>query len=302
MTNTSYADAVRSRGDGRQSPPIRDTNAHLQSAPTGAPLPSASNHTPDADAAMETATIAPDLTAQRQSPNPSINLTKPEVGESLPLGYARNYAGFLIKTNKRWVHVSEELVAAEVRFLQDHLLVASFIGGRPSSAGFSTWLSLLNSEIKVGSMSYSGDLGWGFTCLKASNQIAAKQALVLTPCRIGSFLCVFQQWTLHFKPSSSRGMLIPTWITPKKLPLQFFGVAQEIIVSLGKVLGKDAQNSYFKDPHFCVALDTSSEWETELEIEDRTTCKLIPILVDYSNLPIRCRYCCALSHQIKDCP
>ena len=133
MTNTSYADAVRSRGDGRQSLPIHDADAHLQSAPTGAPSPSANNHTPDADVAMEIATTAPDLTAQRQLPNPSINLTKPEEGESLLPGYARNYAGFLIKTNKTRVHVSEELVATEVRFLQDHLLIASFIGGQPSS-------------------------------------------------------------------------------------------------------------------------------------------------------------------------
>lgn len=144
---------------------------------------------------------------------------------------------------------------------------------------------MLNLEIKGGSISYSRDLGWGFTCLKASNQEVARQALVLTPCRIGSFLYVFQQWTPLFDPSSSHGMLIPTWITLKKLPLQFFGVAQEIAASLGKVLGKDSQNCYFKDPRFCIALHTSLGWETELEIEDRVTGKLISILVDYANLP-----------------
>lgn len=96
-------------------------------------------------------------------------------------------------------------------------------------------------------------------------------------------------------------MLIPTWITLKKLPLHFFGVAQEIAASLGKVLGKDAQNTYFKDPKFCIALDTSVGWKTELEIEDRLTGKLIPILVDYANLPIRCRYCNDLNHQSNAC-
>ena len=57
----------------------------------------------------------------------------------------------------------------------------------------------------------------------------------------------------------------------KKLPLQFFGIAQDIAATLGKVLGKDTQNYYFKDPRFCIALDSSLGWETELEIEDRIT-------------------------------
>lgn len=55
-------------------------------------------------------------------------------------------------------------------------------------------------------------------------------------------------------------------------------------------------------PRFCIALDTSSSWETEIEIEDHPSGKLIPILVDYANLPIRCRYCSDLNHQISSCP
>ena len=159
---------------------------------------------------MEIASIASSLTSQVQKLVPYINPTKPSEGESLPKEYAWNYAGFLIKMNKKRIHVSEELVAAEERFLQDHLIVASFIGGRPSPSGFTTWLSKLNLEISRSSISYSGDLRWGFACLKASNQDVARQALVLTPYYIGSFLCVFQQWTPLFDPSSSRRMLIPT--------------------------------------------------------------------------------------------
>ena len=299
--NTSYADAVRARGEARQSPPRGNTDAPHLIAPVDAMPIRSGDRNPDAAATNSTST-ASCLTSQGQELAPNINPTKPEVGESLPAGYARNYAGFLIQTRRRRIHVSEDLVAAEERFLQDHLIVASFIGGRPSAAGFKTWLTQLNSQITGGSISYSGDLGWDFTCLKASSQDVARQTLVLTPCRLGSFLCIFQQWTPLFDPSSSRGMFIPTWITLKKLPLQFFGVAHEIAASLGKVLGKDSQNCHFKDPRFCIALDTSKGWETELEIEDRLSGKLITILVDYTNLPIRCRYCHDLNHQVRDCP
>ena len=295
--NTSYVDAVRAGGDGRLPPLPHNEGVHPLIAATieqalTTVVPAPTSNAMDTEEASTTSS----LSAQPQALALGINPTKPSLGESLPDGYARNYAGFLIKTNRRRIHVSEELVAAEERFLQDHLIVVSFIGAQPSSSGFSTWLANLNAVISGGTISYSGDLGRGFSCLKASNQSAARQALVLTPCHLDSFLSVFQQWTPLFEPSSSRGMLIPTWITLKKLPLQFFGVAQEIAASLGKVLGRDAQNSYFKDPRFCIALDTSTGWETELEIEDRVTGKLIPIIVDYANLPIRCRYCQALDH------
>ena len=301
--NTSYADAIRLRGEGRQSPPSCNANRHPLTAPIGAPTLISRDQTKGSNVAnMETALMASSLTSQIQKLVPSINPTKPSEGESLLEGYARNYTGFLIKTNKKRIPIFEELVATEERFLQDHPIVASFIGGRPSPFGFTTWLSKLNLEISGSSISYNGDLGWGFTCLKDSNQNVARQALVLTPCRIGSFLCIFQQWTPLFDPSSSRGMLIPTWITLKKLPLQFFGVAQEIVASLGKVLEKDAQNYYFKDPRFCIALDTSLGWKSELEIKDRFIGKLIPILVDYTNLPICCRYCNDFNHQTRACP
>ena len=77
---------------------------------------------------VEAAPIATNHKPQLPGPSQGINPTEPSEGESLPEGYARNYASFLIKM--------EELVAAEERFLQDHLVVASFIGGRPSTAGF----------------------------------------------------------------------------------------------------------------------------------------------------------------------
>ena len=209
---TSYADSVKAGSKGRQSSPTSDVAAPPNAQPPGVH----SNDSSTVDTIMSLPTEQP--LEQSGQLGPRINPTKLGEGESLPDGYAKNYAGFLIKTTRKRVHVSEELVVAEVRFLQDHMIVASFVGRRPSSAGFDLWLSKLNAGISGGSLSLSGDLGWGFTCLKASSQLAARQALLLIPCRIDSFLCIFQQWTPNFDPSSSKGMLIPTWITLKNSP------------------------------------------------------------------------------------
>lgn len=130
---------------------------------------------------MELDSTASGLSSQIQQLSSQINLTSPSEGELLPEGFARNYAGFLIKTRKKRIHVTEELVAAEERYLKDHLIVASFIGGRPSPSGFTTWLAKLNADVHGGTLAHSGDLGHGFYCLKASNQEVARQALVLTP-------------------------------------------------------------------------------------------------------------------------
>ena len=185
--NTNYADAVCARSKSRQSPPASIAIQRPLPAAIKVPTSEAGDQTQGSNGvAMETESNTSNLTTQGQGLTLGINLTKPSEGESLPEGYSCNYAGFLIKTRKKRIHVSEELVAAEERFLQDHLIVASFIEGRPSPASFNTWLANLNIAITGGTISHSGDLGWGFTCLKASSQDVARQALVLTPCRIGS--------------------------------------------------------------------------------------------------------------------
>ena len=120
-------------GGERQSSPPREVITGLPDSMVVEPIPAASGQHQAGNAVDgETVSNTSSHTTQRLSLFSQINPTKPSVGESLPDGFARNYAGSLIKTNKKRIHVSEELVAAEERFLQDHLLVASFIGGRPS--------------------------------------------------------------------------------------------------------------------------------------------------------------------------
>lgn len=153
--NISYADVVRARGDGRNSPPILNAEMAPPIAPPTATTPSSrdqSRVTPATAMELETAPTTTTFTPPFQRPAQGINPTKPSQGESLPDGFARNYVGFLIKTNKKRIHVSKDLVTAEERYLQDHLVVASFIGGCPNSASLNSWLSKINSAISGGSV------------------------------------------------------------------------------------------------------------------------------------------------------
>nr|PNR62206.1 hypothetical protein PHYPA_000630 [Physcomitrium patens] len=130
-------------------------------------------------------------------------------------------------------------------------MVATFVGGKLTPPLFAKWLSTLNASLGGGSVMASDDSGKGFF-----------------------------QWTATFDSTTHKGMLVPTWITLKKLPVQFTYVASTIASSLGKVLAADA----------------------ELEIEDHINQRLITILVDYTHLPIRCRLYLTVSYKIRDCP
>lgn len=124
-----------------------------------------------------------------QSDGWTLNPTKLKAGGSLPKGLTYNYAGFLIKQTKRHIQMAVEVVAAEERFLADHLVIANFISSTLTPPTFATWLSDLNVEIGGGRVVSSDNAGQGFLCLKAPSKAAAWKILVLTPYRSHGFMC-----------------------------------------------------------------------------------------------------------------
>nr|PNR32341.1 hypothetical protein PHYPA_026467 [Physcomitrium patens] len=194
-------------------------------------------------------------------------------------GLTYNYAGFLIKQTKRHIQMAVEVVAAEERFLADHLVIANFISSTLTPPTFATWLSDLNVEIGGGRVVSSDNAGQGFLCLKAPSKAAAWKILVLTPYRSHGFMC-FSTVDTKIRPLHSL-----SWITLKRPPWQHACVPSEIASNLGIVLARNESKSIIPGPHFCVALDTSNGWKTEIEIEDRIMHNLT-ILVDYAHLPI----------------
>lgn len=66
-------------------------------------------------------------------------------------------------------------------------------------------------------------------------------------------------------------MKLPTWITLKHVPEEFFAVADEIAGGIGEVIGVDDANDQAQDPRFCVALDSSKGWEPSVQVTNETT-------------------------------
>lgn len=111
-----------------------------------------------------------------------------------------------------------------------------------------------------------------------------------------------QTWVPNFNPVKPRVMKIPTWITLRRVPDEFQCVAKQIAEGIGEVLGGDKQNSTLHDQRFCVALPAGNGWVTSVEVINDTTGEQSSIIIDYANLPIRCRFCFDTAHKAKDCP
>ncbi|KAG0556684.1 hypothetical protein KC19_11G071700, partial [Ceratodon purpureus] len=192
-----------------------------------------------------------------------IHPTQAVDGETLPEGYSRSYGGFLLRNNPRIV----PLIQCQV-------------------GGF---------------VSIGRNLGRGFFQLRTKDSGTVQKLLTLTPFKSRWGNCVMQNWVPNFNPANPRGLKIPTWVTLRRVPDEFQCVARQIAEGLGEVLGGDRKNSILEDQRFCIALPAGDGWATTVEVVNDATGEQSSIIVDYTNLPIRCRFCLDTEHKAKDC-
>lgn len=111
-----------------------------------------------------------------------------------------------------------------------------------------------------------------------------------------------QNWTPNFDLSNPKGILVPTWVTLRRVPDEFQSVVRQIAQGLEEVLGGDRNNSTMDDQRFYLALPAGDGWEPTVTVTNASTRASSTIIIDYINLPIRCRFCLETDHRVKDCP
>lgn len=254
LTGTSYADKLRR---------VRHLGDSLLEEDNG-------------DTTSMMASIYSDRQPSRNVPHP----VKAAPGETLPEGFSRNYAGFLLRDMKREIKVDQNVVKEEMEFYSQFVVIANFIGGKPNEQALHQWLVPLQSQVK-GALSLGRQLGRGFFSIKTASADVVRNLLLLTPYHSPYGLCIFQRWIPSFDPSAdfgSRsldghmlGMKIPTWVTLRHLPDEFRGVANQIAAGLGELLGEDLHNNDHSDPRFCVALNSGLGWEPSVLVNNDYT-------------------------------
>jgi hypothetical protein len=97
-------------------------------------------------------------------------------------------------------------------------------------------------KLEVGVVALGRSLGQGFFILRAQETKLVQAMLLLIPWRSRYGMCIFQRWMPGFDPYVERkgnqsvapsGMKIPTWITLRKVPEEFIGVAEQIAQNIG---------------------------------------------------------------------
>ena len=129
------------------------------------------------------------------------------------------------------------------------------------------WLAVLQQRIS-GSLVLGQNFKKGFFLLKAGDLETSRHLLLLAPYRAEEGLCIFQRWFAGFDPTTektihtnslrwSHSMKIPTWITLKQVLVEFMGVIQEIVASIGDIIGSDL-TSTSKEPRFYLGSDSQA--------------------------------------------
>jgi len=142
--------------------------------------------------------------------------------------------------------------------------------------------------------------GKGFFMLKLDGLVTVKKLLMLTPFKTSWELAIFQEWVPSFNVDNSKGMRIPTWITLRKLLVEFWSIGGEITARLGTMLRFDKVTIQTTKQQFCVTLEARDGWETSLVVENEAMGETMTMLIDFDFLPIRCKFCLKSFHQVKD--
>jgi hypothetical protein len=97
-------------------------------------------------------------------------------------------------------------------------------------------------------------------------------------------------------------MKMPVWVTLKDVPREYWSNAMDITESLGPVLGKNRSNAHLNDQKFCIALTAREPFPLKVEVMNPVNGKTSHFMVDYNNLPIRCRHCLSTTYLVRECP
>ena len=141
---------------------------------------------------------------------------------------------------------------------------------------------------------------------------AMKELLLLSPYRSLACLCIFQHWVADFdseaaygiaasEERTTNGLKILTWIPLRNLKDKLRGVVQEIAEDVEELVGTAATNSKRIDSRFYILIPLGLGWESSIIVENSHTKIEFEILIDYDNLPIRCKFCFATDYCLKDC-
>ena len=106
------------------------------------------------DVVMSEAVIEVLAEASNQTSRDLLNPFKEQLGKVLPTNLERNFSGYLVRIDVVSFKVDSQKLNARIALLKEQLLIAKFLGPKPTLQDIERWLQALNQELRGSSLSF----------------------------------------------------------------------------------------------------------------------------------------------------
>lgn len=149
-----------------------------------------------------------------------LNPFKEQIGDLFPTNLERNFSGFLVRKDAIIFKVDLMKVSARIALLKEQLLIAKFVGPKPTLQDMERWLRALNQNLGDCGLSFCMNVGKGYFSLKGEDTDVLNKALMLSPYTSKWGTCMIQSWVPGFNPDNPSNLVFPTWVALRRLPFE----------------------------------------------------------------------------------
>jgi hypothetical protein len=186
--------------------------------------------------------------------------------------------------------------------LAENGLIGQFTGLWPSPKAMASWLDLNWRKIIKGQLS-TAFCGKGFYVFLFENKADRDLIFRSGPYFMGTRGMYLNKWTPDFSPENDIPSAVPVWVRLPFLPLHCWN--DETIKNIGNALGRFIDRAEPREglqscARLCVEVDLEKGLPEAIQlILDGWT---YTQMVDYEQLPFKCKYCHEYGHFAKNCP
>lgn len=147
------------------------------------------------------ATIKVMAEASQYTSEDALNSFYAHFGEILRANIERNFSGFLVRKDAIPFKLNSQKSLAWMVFLKAQLVIAKFVGHKPSLQGLEAWLQDLNLELTGSCLLVCRNVEKGYLLLLESNEKdAIHNTIMLFPHKSKWGTCMLQSWVPGFNP------------------------------------------------------------------------------------------------------
>ena len=157
-----------------------------------------------------------------------LNPFKEQFGEILPPNLKMNSSGFFMRKDAIVFKVNPDKLAARIAIFKEHLLIAKFVGPKPTSQEMEMWLETLNLELRGSTLALCINVGKGYFFFQGDDMDALHNALMLSPFKSKWETCMLQRWVPCFNHDNLSNLAFPTWVALRQLPSEHHDQTMEI--------------------------------------------------------------------------